>query len=335
MKPTLLIVNMLCVLIFANFDRTLIHQIMSKKIFYLLGIALVIILGTILYIKFCCNCDAAQPNAAVEKAPPTAIKNDNFVPFIINGSGFEFQTNDNFKFLKNNPAAIQPISDSISIGIEKLKTFLVSNPKQKVAITGYATSDETNTTKFENLGLARANDVKNYFVSKGLAASQLDTKGEIINSWKTSADTLIGPVEYEFGSIDTASTDTTSTASDEWSVLKEKINANPLILHFNTNKSSFNLNEEEQQKVADISKYLKNVKNTSILVVGHSDNVGSRDLNIELAQKRADFSKNYLIKNGIEASRIETESKGPDEPIGDNTTTEGKASNRRTVITIK
>ncbi|KOP37008.1 flagellar motor protein MotB [Flavobacterium sp. WLB] len=303
---------------------------MSKKALYLLGIALVIILGTILYIKFCCNCDTAQPNSAVEKVPPTTIKNDNFVPFIINGSGFEFQTNYNFKFLKNNPVAIQPISDSISIGIEKLKTFLVSNLKQKVTITGYATSDETNTTKFENLGLARANDVKNYFVSKGLASSQLDTKGEIINSWKTNADTLIGPVEYEFATIDT-----TSAASDDWSALKEKINANPLILHFNTNKSSFNLNEEEQQKVTDIIKYLKNVKNTSVLVVGHSDNVGNRDLNVELAQKRADFSKNYLIKNGIEASRIETESKGPDEPISDNATTEGKASNRRTVITIK
>ncbi|CAC9977032.1 OmpA family protein [Flavobacterium panici] len=303
---------------------------MSKKALYLLGIALVIILGTILYIKFCCNCDTAQPNAAVEKVPPTAIKNDNFVPFIINGSGFEFRTNYNFKFLKNNPAAIQPISDSISIGIEKLKTFLVSNPKQKVTITGYATSDETNTTKFENLGLARANDVKNYFVSKGLASSQLDTKGEIINSWKTNADTLIGPVEYELETIDT-----TSAPTDDWAALKEKINTNPLIFHFNTNKSNFNLNEEEQQKVTDIVKYLKNVKNTSVLVVGHSDNVGNRDLNIELSQKRADFSKNYLIKNGIEASRIATESKGPDEPIGDNATTEGKASNRRTVVTIK
>lgn len=333
MKPISLIINILRVLIFANFDRTLIYQIMSKKALYLLGIALVIILGTILYIKFCCNCDAAQPNAAVKKTPSTVMKNDNFVPFIINGSRFEYQTNDNFKFLKNNFVLIQPISDSISIGVEKLKAFLVSNPKQKVTITGYATSDETNTTKFENLGLARANDVKNYFVSKGLASSQLDTKGEIINSWKTNADTLIGPVEYEFATIDITSADTTST--DEWSALKEKINANPLIFHFNTNKSSFDLNEEEQQKVADITKYLKNVKNTSVLIVGHSDNVGNRDLNIDLAQKRADFSKNYLIKNGIEASRIETESKGPDEPIGDNTTAEGKASNRRTVITIK
>lgn len=303
---------------------------MSKKALYLLGIALTIILGTFLYIKFCCNCAVTEPKAGPEKAPPTVIKNENFVPFVLNGSGFEYQTNDNFKFLKNNSALIQPISDSISIGIENLKTFLVSNPKQKVTITGYTTSGETNTTKFENLGLARANDVKNYFVSKGLASSQLDTEGKIINSWETNADTLIGPVEYKF-----ETTDTTSAVTDEWSALKNKINADPLTLHFNTNKSSFNLTNDEKQKVSDISKYLENVKNASVLIVGHSDNVGNRESNIVLAQKRADFTKNYLIKNGIEASRIETESKGPDEPAGDNTTAEGKASNRRTVITIK
>lgn len=303
---------------------------MSKKALYLLGIAITIILGTFLYLKLCCNCGVTEPKADTEKVPPTAIKSDNFVPFVLNGSGFEYQTNDNLKFLKNNSALIQPVSDSIAIGIENLKTFLVSNPKQKVTITGYATSDETNTTKFENLGLARANEVKNFFVSKGLASSQFDTKGEIINSWKTSADTLLGPVEYKFETADP-----TAATTDEWSVLKEKINANPLVLHFNTNKSSLNLNEEDKQKVSDILKYLGAVKDASVLIVGHSDNVGNRDANIVLAEKRAEFSKNYLIKNGIEASRIATESKGPDEPIGDNSTTEGKASNRRTVITIK
>ncbi|MCP2024916.1 outer membrane protein OmpA-like peptidoglycan-associated protein [Flavobacterium sp. HSC-32F16] len=303
---------------------------MSKKAFYLLGIALTIILGTILYIKLCCNCVVTEPNADTEKVPPTAIKSDNFVPFVLSGSGFEYQTNDNLKFLKNNSDLIQPVSDSVTIGIENLNTFLASNPKQKVTITGYAASDETNTTKFENLGLARANNVKIYFVSKGLTASQFDTKGKIINSWKTSADTLLGPVEYKF-----EASDTTSSITDEWSALKDKINADPLTLHFNTNKSSFNLSSDEKQKISDISKYLENVKDASVLIVGHSDNVGNKEANIILAQKRADFSKNYLIKNGIEASKIATESKGPDEPIGDNTTAEGKASNRRTVITIK
>lgn len=302
---------------------------MSRKALYLLGIAVTIILGTFLYLKFCCNCCVKTPASDLEKESVAIAQDGNFVPFILSGSGIEYHTNDNLKFLKNSSVLIMPISDSVSIGIDKLKSLLITSPKQKITITGYAISDETNTTKFENLGLARANDVKKYFVSKGFNASQFDTKGEIIEKWKTSSDTLLGPVEYQFETLDT-----TAVANNEWNILKEKINADPLILYFNTNKSSNALTAIEKQKVTDIGKYIKNVKDATVLVVGHSDNVGNRDANITLAQKRAEFTKNYLSKNGIEASCITTESKGPDEPIGENKTVEGKAKNRRTVITI-
>ncbi|MHC0445123.1 OmpA family protein [Flavobacterium sp. 3-218] len=302
---------------------------MSKKTLYLLGIAITIILGTFLYQKFCCNCCEKTVTDDTPKTVSTTVEEPD-VPFVLNGQGIEYRTSDNLKFLKNSAKLIVPVSDSLTTGIEKLKAFLASNPKQKITITGYATSDETNSTSFENLGLARANDVKNYFVSNGLAENQFTTKGEIIDKWKMSADTLIGPADYAFETIDS-----TSTTTDEWSLLKEKINADPLILHFNTNQSRQTLSDADKKKVADIAKYAEHVKDATVVAVGHSDNVGNRDSNIVLAQKRAEFSKNYLSKNGISAERIETMSKGPDEPIGDNQTEEGKASNRRTVITIK
>lgn len=303
---------------------------MSKKALYLLGIVITIILGTFLYLKFCCDCCEKTPTTDTEKVTGATASGNNFVPFVLNGSGIDYQTHDNIKFLKNSPDIILPLQDSVAIGIENLKIFLASNPKQKVTITGYATSDETNTTKFENLGLARANDVKNLFLSKGLPEKQFVTKGEIIDKWKMAGDTLLGPAEYRFDTVET-----TALATDEWSILKEKINGDPLIFHFNTNKSSYNLSAEEKQKVADLAKYVDHFGDAVILAVGHSDNVGNRDSNVILAQKRAEFTKNYLSKNGIQASRIITESKGPDEPISENTTEEGKANNRRTVITIK
>ncbi|WP_228526544.1 MULTISPECIES: OmpA family protein [unclassified Flavobacterium] len=270
------------------------------------------------------------PVVDTQKDSTVVVKETKWVPFVLSGSGIDYHTNDNIKFLKNSPSIIVPVSDSVTIGIENLKSFLIANPKQKVTITGYATSDETNTTKFENLGLARANEVKNYFVSKGLSGNQFDAKGEIIDKWKSNSDTLIGPVEYQFATLDT-----TAIANDEWSILKEKINSDALILHFNTNKASDKTSADEKQKISEIVKYSEHVKDATILIVGHTDNVGNRDANIVLGQKRAEFAKNYLTKNGIDGSHIITESKGPDEPIGDNTTTEGKASNRRTVITIK
>ncbi|GIQ59763.1 hypothetical protein Flavo103_28990 [Flavobacterium collinsii] len=304
---------------------------MSKKALYLLGIAITIILGTFLYLKFCCNCTMKTPAVETEKVSIVVAQDDTFVPFILNGSGIDYHTNDNLKFLKNSFAVILPVSDSVSIGVQNLKTFLIANPKQKITITGYATSDETNSTTLENLGLARANYIKKYFVSQGVSDAQLNTKGEVIDKWKMTKDTLLGPAEYTFDAPGAA----TPVVTDEWIILKEKINGDPLILHFNTNKSSDKLTAAEEQKVADLVKYMEHVKEAVILAVGHSDNVGNRDSNVALGQKRAEFSKNYLSKKGIDGNRITAESKGPDEPIGENTTAEGKANNRRTVITIK
>jgi OOP family OmpA-OmpF porin len=304
---------------------------MSKKALYLLGIAITIILGSFLYLKFCCNCCEKTTTDDTPKTVSTSVSEPNFVPFVLNGSGIEYHTNDNLKFLKNSERLIMPVSDSVTIGVKKLKTFLSANLKQKITITGYATSDETNSTTFENLALARANEVKNYFVSQGIPEDQFNTKGEVLDKWKMTADTLLGPADYTFETVDS----TSISKNDEWSVLKAKINADPLILHFNTNQSRQKLSEAEKQKVSDITKYIENVKDAVILVIGHSDDVGNRDSNIVLGQKRADFSKDYLSKNGIDAVKIETQSKGPDEPIGDNNTAEGKAANRRTVITIK
>ncbi len=301
---------------------------MSKKTSYLLGIALTIILGTFLYQKFCCNCAMEIPSGTTEKVVPIEQGISNLVPFNIRGSGIDYHCNDNLKFLTGSSNTIVPVSDSVSIGIEKLKTYLSINPNQRVLITGYATSTEKNTSTFPNLGFARAEDVKNYFVSKGMFAKQFDTDGILKDSWKMDADTLLGPVAFELRQ-------TAVATGDEWAVLKEKINASPLILYFNTNKSNNKLDAEERQKVADIANYTSHITDATVLAVGHTDNVGNPESNRTLGQHRADFAKSYLAKNGIESNRIETTTKGSDEPIADNTTLDGKAKNRRTVITIK
>jgi len=300
---------------------------MSKKLFYLLGIVATIIFGTILYLKFCCNC-CMPTNTADDAVMAVKTGEQNRNPLVFTGSGMNYQCNDNFNFVLDNSTLITPVSDSVLVGVEQLKTLLIANPKQIVTITGYATSEEKNTTKFDNLGLSRANDVRTFFVSKGLPKEQFDIKGEIVTSWQMMNDTLSGPVKFAFNEL-------ISNDIADVSTVKDELNANPLVLYFNTNKSKENLSKEEHQKISDIAKYIMRNPQASVLIVGHSDSSGKRETNILLAQKRADFAKNYLVKNGIKASRIETQSKGPDEPVAENETAEGKAKNRRTVITIK
>jgi outer membrane protein OmpA-like peptidoglycan-associated protein len=64
-------------------------------------------------------------------------------------------------------------------------------------------------------------------------------------------------------------------------------------------------------------------------VEGHTDNVGAAAMNRTLSQHRAESVMKWLVKHGIDAARLTAEGFGPDKPIDDNTTDEGRRNNRR------
>ncbi|WP_394759806.1 OmpA family protein [Flavobacterium sp.] len=300
---------------------------MSKQTLYTLGILATIITGTFLYNKYCCQDCCNEKTKTDIPITETGSQNN----FSLNGTDFNYACHNNFRFLTNGFNTIQPVHDSINLGIDQLKAYFDKNPNQKLLITGYALNSEKNTSAFPNLGIARANDIKNYFISKGFASNRFETNGEIRDAWNVSNDTVLGPVDFKINENEIASTEKT----EDWNALKEKNNTNPLILYFNTNQTEINLTTEERQKISDLSNYLDHVSDAKISCVGHTDNVGNRDVNTKLGQNRADFAREYLTKNGISADKIESSSKGPNEPIADNNTSEGKAKNRRTVVTLK
>ena len=66
-----------------------------------------------------------------------------------------------------------------------------------------------------------------------------------------------------------------------------------------------------------------------ISIEGHTDNTGKAAHNKTLSAARAKSVMNWLIKHGIDKSHLTSVGFGQERPIGDNTTTEGKAENRR------
>ncbi len=305
---------------------------MSKKLLYLLGILGTIAIGTWLMSFMCCP--TCCQNQTSETTSPVTELIDNagmgdYNKFNLSGKDLTYSCNDNFRFLSNDFKNIQPVNDSINNGIGLLKTYFDKN-KDKLVITGYALNSEKNNSTYPNLALARANYMKNYFVSKGIASNRFELKGELRDAWKMSGDTILGNADFRIMQAEEVATEKV----EDWAAMKAKINANPLILYFNTGQAQINLTDDEKQKVADLSRYLDNVDDAKLNAVGHTDSDGNRDTNLKLGLNRANFAKDYLAKNGIVGNKIDASSKGPDEPIADNKTADGKAKNRRTVVTL-
>jgi outer membrane protein OmpA-like peptidoglycan-associated protein len=76
-------------------------------------------------------------------------------------------------------------------------------------------------------------------------------------------------------------------------------------------------------------------KEQPIVVFGFTDNVGTRDNNMDLSQKRAGSVRDYLVGRGIPSDLVTAQGKGPDDPIQDNTSVEGRAANRRVEIVVQ
>lgn len=308
---------------------------MSKKLFYLIGVFLTIIIGTLLYCKLCDSCYCyLYSNVKTEDnsvLSPGVIATIN--PFSIKDANgdLEFNIKDNLNFKKSNFTIIEPISNEVNIRIIEIKDYLAVNSLKSIEITGYYTSVEKNNSAYSNLGLARANVAKNYLVSTGISSKQIDTNGDLNDNLLSDNEGIYyGPLLYEISTRKEGDTSREDRIIELVNVIKE----NPIILYFDVGEFTINLTSEQRQKVADISRYIDKVEDAKIHVVGHTDNTGGKFTNIKLGQDRADFVKRYLIGNAIPDSKIDAISKGAESPVSDNATEEGRAKNRYVLITI-
>ncbi len=84
----------------------------------------------------------------------------------------------------------------------------------------------------------------------------------------------------------------------------------------------------------ELAEYINANDRKSVLLTGYADNQGT-DAYIEgISRQRATEVKKALLLRGVDAARIELEVKGDADPIGDNSTYEGRIENNRVSIKI-
>ncbi|GAB3990512.1 hypothetical protein GCM10028807_17840 [Spirosoma daeguense] len=290
---------------------------------------------------------SAVTSEPVETTPPGA---DGYT--IADGNLFRLDFPGQFSFAKSGANANM---NTLGGSLNKLTEYLKANPGRTVEVIGYYSAEEKNTTSFANLGLARAEGMKQYLIQQGISAASITTKGVERNlPFTAKGDSLYGGLDFAFaGVVEAAPTapvaETTAASTTQPAVVtltgattekelaegqKFKSVFEPIDLYFPLSEANYIKTSETVKFFEEAIKYLSEHKDKKLQLTGHTDNSGPDDVNMRLSRDRANDVKARLRKAGIPSSQIEVKAKGETEPKADNSTMSGRKANRRVTVVV-
>lgn len=117
-----------------------------------------------------------------------------------------------------------------------------------------------------------------------------------------------------------------------------KINAlmpKDLVIWHDFDKAGLKPDPKMDESLAEFKAWLDKYPESMLLVTGYTDLVGTPEYNRVLGLERAQSAQKFLEGKGFPASRMVVSSKGEEEPLAGYITSDARAKNRRTVISIK
>lgn len=114
--------------------------------------------------------------------------------------------------------------------------------------------------------------------------------------------------------------------------VQKQLNDYARTILFDTGKAS--LKTESVSVFVDIIRILNEYPTANFTVEGHTDSVGSESLNQSLSERRANSVRDFLVKEGIDSSRLTAVGYGEAKPIATNNTRAGRTQNRRVEINL-
>lgn len=103
-------------------------------------------------------------------------------------------------------------------------------------------------------------------------------------------------------------------------------------IYFASNK--YDINSDTKNTLTKLAEVLTKYPDTNLFVTGHTDSDGSDQYNLTLSYNRANAVSSYLQSLGVPSNRFTVKGEGEMYPIADNSTTDGKAKNRRVELAI-
>lgn len=93
--------------------------------------------------------------------------------------------------------------------------------------------------------------------------------------------------------------------------------------------------KKSYKSLDEVAAILKEDAGLKLDIEGHTSSTGTDKINIPLSKSRAAAVYDYMIKQGVDASRLTSEGFGSTKPVADNKTEKGRALNRRVEMKLR
>jgi outer membrane protein OmpA-like peptidoglycan-associated protein len=108
------------------------------------------------------------------------------------------------------------------------------------------------------------------------------------------------------------------------------VNMSDVLFDFN----KYTLKPEAREKLAKVSGILLAHPGLKMQVEGYTDNIGSDEYNQKLSEERAGGVRDYLVQQSVQDGNVTATGYGKSDPIADNSTSAGRAQNRRVQLVV-
>jgi outer membrane protein OmpA-like peptidoglycan-associated protein len=120
-------------------------------------------------------------------------------------------------------------------------------------------------------------------------------------------------------------------------VLETRETARGLIMNmpdvlFDFNK--YTLKPDARERLAKVSGILAAYPDLKLQVEGYTDSIGSDEYNQKLSEQRAGGVRDYLVAQSVQMDNISAAGFGKSNPVADNSTSSGRAENRRVELVV-
>jgi|AntRauTorckE5430_2_1112549.scaffolds.fasta_scaffold01105_4 outer membrane protein OmpA-like peptidoglycan-associated protein len=214
-----------------------------------------------------------------------------------------------------------------SLWADELKNLVAdygADPSQLLEVTGQYYGSEAIPPNFANMGLLRAERIKELLVRE----SEIPAVSIVIAANRIEGEPASSPWDagnFRFKAAAVAGDDQRAEIIDLDEFTK--------IILFPYNSSQKDIDKAIDEYLLTVAKRMQQT-NEKVTLVGHADDKGQPEYNQKLGQQRADFVKSILVRDGAPAANITTSSRGESDARVPNNSPANRHQNRRVVLTL-